>query len=130
MTMQGGSQISEDQIPVSSGSLSGETAGSVSYSETNLGGIKITMVYFNGYENDTTTNQDITFPIAYGNTPEIVVGNSTLPALSAIGLLFQPLFYLCKSPIIRGAPCIWKPCRIFSGIIPYCRAYNIHENCL
>ena len=83
MTMQGGNQISEDQIPVSSGSLSGETAGSVSYSETNLGGIKITMVYFNGYENDTTTNQDITFPIAYGNTPEIVIGNSTLPALSA-----------------------------------------------
>ena len=83
MAMQGGNQISEDQIPVSSGSLSGETAGSVSYSETNLGGIKITMVYFNGYENDTTTNQDITFPIAYGNTPEIVVGNSTLPALSA-----------------------------------------------
>lgn len=83
MTMQGGNQISEDQIPVSSGSLSGETAGSVSYSETNLGGIKITMVYFNGYENDTTTNQDITFPIAYGNAPEIVIGNSTLPALSA-----------------------------------------------
>ena len=83
MAMQGGNQISEDQIPVSSGSLSGETAGSVSYSETNLGGIKITMVYFNGYENDTTTNQDITFPIAYGNTPEIVIGNSTLPALSA-----------------------------------------------
>jgi len=83
MAMQGGNQISEDQIPVSSGSLSGETAGSVSYSEINLGGIKITMVYFNGYENDTTTNQDITFPIAYGNTPEIVVGNSTLPTLSA-----------------------------------------------
>ena len=83
MAMQGGNQISEDQIPVSSGSLSGETAGSVSYSEINLGGIKITMVYFNGYENDTTTNQDITFPIAYGNTPEIVIGNSTLPALSA-----------------------------------------------
>ena len=83
MAMQGGNQISEDQIPVSSGSLSGETAGSVSYSETNLGGIKITMVYFNGYENDTTTNQDITFPIAYGDAPEIVVGNSTLPALSA-----------------------------------------------
>ena len=83
MTMQGGNQISEDQIPVLNGSLAGETAGSVSYSEINLGGIKITMVYFNGYENDTTTNQSITFPIAYGNTPEIVIGNSTLPTLSA-----------------------------------------------
>lgn len=83
MVTQGGNQISEDQIPVSSGSLSGETAGSISYSEINLGGIKITMVYFNGYENDTTTNQSITFPIAYGNTPEIVIGNSTLPTLSA-----------------------------------------------
>jgi len=83
MTMQGGSQINENQIPVLSGSLAGETAGSVSYSEINLGGIKIAMAYFNGYENDTTTNQTITFPIAYGNTPEIVVGNSTLPTLSA-----------------------------------------------
>jgi hypothetical protein len=83
MTMQGGSQISEDQIPVLRDVISGETSGSAAYMEINLGGIKITMVYFNGYENDTTTNQTITFPIAYGNTPEIVVGNSTLPTLSA-----------------------------------------------
>ena len=83
MTMQDGSQISEDQIPVLRDVISGETSGSAAYMEINLGGIKITMVYFNGYENDTTTNQTITFPIAYGNTPEIVVGNSTLPTLSA-----------------------------------------------
>ena len=82
MTMQGGSQISEDQIPVLNGSISGETAGSVSYSQINLGGIKITMVYFNGYENDTTTNQTITFPIAYNNAPTVAVGNSTLPAFT------------------------------------------------
>ena len=65
------------------GSLSGTTAGSVSYSQFNLGGIKIFTAYFNGYENDTTTSQTITFPIAYTNAPVVVTGNSTLPSLSA-----------------------------------------------
>ena len=83
MTMQGGNQISADQIPILRDVISGETSGSAAYMEINLGGIKITMVYFIEYENDTTTNQTITFPIAYTYTPEIVVGNSTLPALSA-----------------------------------------------
>ena len=40
------------------------------------------ILYFNGYENDTTTNQTITFPIAYTNAPTVAVGNSTLPAFS------------------------------------------------
>ena len=79
----GGNQINESQIPLLAGSLAGTTAGSVSYSEINLGSIKITMAYFNGYENDTATNQSITFPIAYVNAPTVAVGNSTLPALSA-----------------------------------------------
>ena len=43
----------------------------------------ITMQFFDGYENDTTTNQSFDFPIAYANDPVIIIGNSTLPALSA-----------------------------------------------
>jgi hypothetical protein len=40
------------------------------------------VLYFDGYENDTTTNQTITFPIAYNNAPTVAVGNSTLPAFT------------------------------------------------
>lgn len=81
--MIGGNQINEDQIPRTEGSLAGETAGSVSYRQINLGGVKIVILYFDGYENDTTTNQSITFPIAFVNAPTVEVGNSTLPTLSA-----------------------------------------------
>ena len=49
----------------------------------NIGGIKLTVVFFDGYENDTTTDQSFDFPIAYANDPVIIIGNSTLPALSA-----------------------------------------------
>ena len=83
MTRQGGEQISEDQIPRMEGSLAGTTAGSVSYRQINLGGVKVLVLYFNGYENDTTTSQSITFPIAYSNAPTVVVGGSTLPAMTA-----------------------------------------------
>ena len=83
MARQGGDQITEDMVPNTSGSLAGTTAGTVTYRQIDLGGVKVMVLYFNGYENDTTTNQTITFPIAYTYTPEIVVGNSTLPALSA-----------------------------------------------
>ena len=83
MSSQGGNKLSPDQIAGYSGSISGETAGSVSYSQINIGGLKLTVVFFDGYENDTTTNQSFDFPIAYGNAPVIVVGDSTLPALSA-----------------------------------------------
>ena len=83
MSSQGGNKLSPDQIAGYSGSISGETAGSVSYSQINIGGIKLAIVFFNGYENDTTTNQGIDFPVAYANDPVIIAGNSTLPALSA-----------------------------------------------
>ena len=69
MSSQGGNKLSPDQIAGYSGSLAGETAGSVSYSQINIGGIKLTVVLFNGYENDTTTNQSFDFPIAYANDP-------------------------------------------------------------
>ncbi len=75
------SQVSA--VANNSGTLAGTTAGSVKYYQVNLGGIKLFVAYFSGYENDTTTSQTITFPVAYTNAPTVVVGNSTLPALSA-----------------------------------------------
>ena len=83
MSGQGGNQIAPDQIANYAASLAGETAGSVSLSQINIGGIKFAIVFFNGYENDTTTDQSIDFPAAYANDPVIIAGNSTLPALSA-----------------------------------------------
>lgn len=83
MVTQGGNQISEDQIPVEHNELAGAIAGQVDYWQINLGGIKIFVMYFDDYENDTTNNQSITFPIAYQNTPTLVLGNSTLPSMSA-----------------------------------------------
>ena len=83
MAKQGGEQLSSDQIAVQSGSISGTTNGTVSYSQLNIGGIKIMFLYFNGYENDTTTNQSITFPIPYTNYPTVITGSSSLPGLSA-----------------------------------------------
>ena len=67
--MIGGNQLNENQIARLEGSLAGTTAGNVTYRQINLGGVKIVILFFNGYENDTTTNQSITFPIAYGDTP-------------------------------------------------------------
>ena len=46
MSSQGGNKLSPDQIAGYSGSISGETAGSVSYSQINIGGIKLTVVFF------------------------------------------------------------------------------------
>lgn len=83
MAKQGGDQISEDQVAVQSGTINGATTGKVAYSQINVGSIKIVMLYFNGYENDTTTNDTITFPIAYVNPPTVIAGNSTLPAMTA-----------------------------------------------
>ena len=83
MAITQGNQIASDQLANYSGSLAGTTAGSVAYSQINIGGLKVMILYFNGYENDTTTNQSFDFPIAYANDPVIIIGNSTLPALSA-----------------------------------------------
>lgn len=69
--------------PAIQGSLAGTTAGTVSYFEFNLGNIKIFVAFFNGYENDTTTAQTISFPIGFANAPTVIAGNSTLPALTA-----------------------------------------------
>ena len=82
MARQGGDQITEDMVPNTSGSLTGTTAGTVTYRQIDLGGVKVMVLYFDGYENDTTTNQTITFPIAYNNAPTVAVGNSTLPAFT------------------------------------------------
>jgi hypothetical protein len=83
MVREGGEQIKSDAVPSKGGTLAGTTAGSVALTEINMGGVKITILYFSGYENDTTTDQTMSFPLAYTNAPTVVIGGSTLPAVSA-----------------------------------------------
>ncbi|MHB8563472.1 MAG: Vgb family protein, partial [Acidiferrobacteraceae bacterium] len=59
------------------GLLAGTTAGSVLYFQENQG-INKFVAYFNGYENDTTTNQTITFTIPFNFTPIITQNTSGL----------------------------------------------------
>ena len=81
--MFGGNQLNPDQLPVHADSAAGPIVGQLYYDSLNLGGIKIVVLYFDDYENDTTTNQVITFPIPFINPPTVIVGNSTLPTMTA-----------------------------------------------
>jgi len=59
--------------------LSGTTAGSITYNMPFIGAsYKKFIAYANGYENDTTTNQTITFPTAFTYAPGIVYNNTGL----------------------------------------------------
>jgi len=59
--------------------LTGTTAGSIVYSMPYQGTIyKKFIAYASGYENDTTTAQTISFPVAFTNTPYVVTAPSGL----------------------------------------------------
>ncbi len=63
----------------SQSTLSGATAGSVVYSEPFTGSsYKKVVLFFNGYENDTTTNQTITYPTAFSTVAAITFNNTGL----------------------------------------------------
>ena len=52
--------------------VTGTTAGSFTWVMPEQGaGMKTVLVYFNGYENDTTTAQTVTYPTAFTQTPVI-----------------------------------------------------------
>ena len=61
-----------------SGSLAGTTAGTVDYSMPDQGVAKKFVAFFNAYENDTTTNQTITFPVAFVNAPAVGINTTGL----------------------------------------------------
>jgi len=59
--------------------LTGTTAGSIVYSMPDQGSsYKKFIGYASGYENDTTTAQTISFPVAFANTPYVVTAPSGL----------------------------------------------------
>jgi len=68
--------------------LTGSTAGSITYSmPTAEGAYKKFVAYASGYENDTTTAQTISFPVAFINTPYVVTAPSGLiSSISTTGI--------------------------------------------
>ena len=57
---------------VSSQSVTGTTAGSFTWVMPLQGSaLKEVLIYFDGYENDTTTAQTVTYPTAFTDTPNI-----------------------------------------------------------
>ena len=63
-------------------STAGTTAGTVDLFMPQQGNGKTVILTFNGYENDTTTNQTINFPVAFSTVP-LVLGNDTGLTLTA-----------------------------------------------
>ena len=83
-TMISGTEIS----PPSTASLSGTTAGSIIYIQVNsLSTYKKVLMYANGYENDTTTNQTITYPTAFTTVAAVTFNNTGLTVSTSLTAL-------------------------------------------
>ena len=63
-------------------SMAGTTAGTIDMYMPAQGNGKTVILTFDGYENDTTTNQTINFPVAFSTVP-LVLGNDTGLTLTA-----------------------------------------------
>lgn len=72
----GGGVLYTEQGPTNT--LSGTTTGTVYWIQPDTGTAKKFVAYFDAYENDTTTNQTITFPTAYLYTPAIATNTTGL----------------------------------------------------
>lgn len=89
-----GSNIASDTIANSNlvnptiNSLAGTTAGTLYYVEPfTLGNYKKVIVNVSGYENDTTTNQSITYPTAFATVAAVTSNTSGLTVSTTITTL-------------------------------------------
>jgi len=89
-----GSNIASDTIANSNlvnptiNSLAGTTAGTLYYVEPfTLGNYKKVIVNVSGYENDTTTNQSITYPTAFATVAAVTSNTSGLTVSTTITAL-------------------------------------------
>ncbi len=70
-----------------SGTLTGTTAGTVTYYEPiRQAGLKVFVAYLNGYRNSTATAQTITFPQAFTDSPQILQDATAGASVSATTL--------------------------------------------
>ena len=83
-----GSITNQQIAPPSTASLTGTTAGSITYIQVNaLSTYKKVLIYANGYENDTTTNQSITYPVAFSTVAAVTFNNTGLTVSTSLTAL-------------------------------------------
>lgn len=82
ISVTGGTSTDTLAVTAATTSLAGTTAGAIDYTMPEQGTYKKFVAYANAYENDTTTSQTITFPVAFANVPAIV-SNTTGLTVSA-----------------------------------------------
>jgi len=83
-----GSITQSNIAPPSTASLTGTTAGSITYIQVNsLSTYKKVLLYANGYENDTTTNQSITYPVAFSTVAAVTFNNTGLTVSTSLTAL-------------------------------------------
>ena len=69
--------------PIIQTTVSGTTAGSFIASQPEQGSsYKKVIIYLDGYENDTTTAQTYTFPVAFSTIAEITSNTASVPVVS------------------------------------------------
>ena len=78
LTTSGNTSAPAFAATAAAASLAGTTAGTVEYVMPEQGTYKKFVAYANGYENDTTTGQSITFPVAFTNVPVVTTNTSGL----------------------------------------------------
>ena len=71
--------------PPSTNTLNGTTAGSITYIQvSSFPTYQKYLMYANGYENDTTTNQSITYPTAFSTVAVITVNTTGLTVSTSL----------------------------------------------
>ena len=78
ISVTGGTITDTLAVTAATVSLAGATAGAIDYTMPEQGTYKKFVAYANGYENDTTTGQSITFPVAFTNVPVVTTNTSGL----------------------------------------------------
>ena len=82
------SQINNNNVVTT---LAGTTSGSIIWNMPEQGQSKKVIIYFNAYENDTTTPQVITFPIPFTYIPsEVNAGGTTGIIVTATDISIDP----------------------------------------
>ena len=70
-------------VPINATTVSGTTAGSFVAHQVNFeAGYKKVIIYLDGYENDSTTAQTYTFPVAFSTIAEITSNTASVPVVS------------------------------------------------
>ena len=92
-----GSNIASNTItqsniaPPSTASLTGTTAGSITYIQVNsFSTYKKVLLYANGYENTTSTAQTVTYPVAFSTVAAVTANTTGMSVSTSLTALTLP----------------------------------------